>query len=110
MVGDNMEKADTTNKTNIVIDINNIVGIKQKMDSECNNLLGMIQKYRTMFDETKAIYDTESGTLYRKLADGYLSIVESYIKNSFLEQINRIDNIKASYDKEINAISQMIKE
>lgn len=95
-------------KKNVVIDINSIANTKLKMDSECEKLIGMLNKYKTMFEETKAIYDTESATIYRKIADAYIDYVLKYINNDLKPFIGSLDDIKILYIDEISAIAKEV--
>ena len=101
-VGDNMD-----NK-NIVIDINSIATTKLLMDSECDKLVALLNKYKGMFEETKTIYDTESATLYRTIATKYIDYMIEYINNNFKVYVNSLDDIKKTYVNEINALSSKI--
>ena len=94
---------------NIVINLDSINSTKQLMDSECEKLLNMINQYKTMFEETKEIYDTDSAIFYRKIAVSYLELIENYINNNFKEYIDQLDDVRKIYQDEINAISKSIQ-
>ena len=93
---------------NIVIDVNSIATTKLLMDSECDKLISLLNKYRGMFEETKAIYDTESATLYRTIATKYIDYMIEYINNNFKVYVNSLDDIKKTYVNEINTLSSKI--
>jgi hypothetical protein len=96
------------NNKNVVIDIKSITDTKQLMDSECDKLVGLLNKYKTMFEETKNIYDTESATFYRAIATKYIDYVLEYINNNFKLYLSHLDDIKKTYIDEITSISNDI--
>jgi len=96
------------NNKNVVIDIKSITETKQLMDSECDKLVGLLNKYKTMFEETKNIYDTESATLYRTIATKYIDYVLDYVNNTFKPYLGNLDDIKKTYIDEITSISNDI--
>ena len=79
------------------IDIKSLDSTKEMLVSECNELINMIDIYKEMFEETKKIYDTESATLFRKIASFYLNYIEKYINEEFKPLINNLDDIKQAY-------------
>lgn len=96
------------NNTNVVVDIKSIASTKKMMDSDYTMLLDMFNKYKQMIEETKSIYDTESATLYRTVATGYLDLIEKYLNNDFKPYIDKLDEISNIYTNEFNAVSQSI--
>lgn len=93
---------------NVVIDIKSIESTKKIMDSNYITLLEMFKKYKEMIEETKSIYDTESATLYRTVATGYLDLIEKYLNNDFKPYIDKLDEISGIYTSEFNAVSQSV--
>ena len=89
-------------KTDVVLKINSISDTKKQMDDKYNELISMIDKYREMIDDTKSIYDTESATLYRAIANTYIDLVKKYLNNEFKPFIDKLDEIKGIYLNEIN--------
>ncbi len=89
-------------KTDVVLKINSISDTKKQMDDKYNELISMIDKYREMIDDTKSIYDTESATLYRTIANTYIDLVKKYLNNEFKPFIDKLDEIKGIYLNEIN--------
>lgn len=96
------------NNKDIVIDVNSITKTNQLMNSECDKLIDQLNKYREMFDETKAIYDTESATLYRTIANKYIDYMIEYINNNFKAYVNKLNDINNIYKSEISALSEKI--
>lgn len=96
------------NNKNLFVSTNSLSNTKSTMDSDCNDLLGMIGEYRKMFDETKIFYDTDSATSYRRLVNRYLDMVEKYIKDDFMPYVDNIDTIRKIYIEAITAISSGI--
>lgn len=96
------------NNKNIVIDVNSIDKTNQLMNSECDKMIALLNKYRGMFEETKAIYDTESATLYRTIADKYLDYMIEYINKNFKVYVNNLNDINNIYKSEISALSERI--
>ncbi len=97
------------NNMNVVIDINSIKETKELMESECNQLIEMINKYKEMFSDTKKIFDTESAFIYRELANLYLDYVLNYIKNDFKVYLDSLDDIKKQYLDEISEVTKEIE-
>lgn len=93
---------------NIVIDVNSITKTNQLMNSECDKLIALLNKYRGMFEETKAIYDTESATLYRTIADKYIDYMIEYINKNFRVYVNKLNDINKIYKSEISTLSERI--
>ena len=79
------------------VDINSIETTKNQMESSYNELIDMINKYRDMIEDTKNVYDTESGNLYRNVAVGYVEYASKYINNSLKLCIDNLDSIKKTY-------------
>ncbi len=78
------------------------------MDGIYNELVSMINKYEETVENTKNIYETESGNLYRKIALGYIEFVQNYLNNDLKPYIGRLDEIKSVYIDEYNAIAYSI--
>ena len=93
---------------NVVIDIKSIESTKKILDDNYTALLELISKYKEMVEDTKRIYDTESGTMYRTLAISYLELIERYLNNDFKPYIDRLDEINKSYMSVFNDVSQSI--
>ena len=92
----------------LIVDINSIGSTKKIMDGKFTELLAMIDKYKTMIENTKNIYDTESATLYRKVALEYIELVQKYLNNNLKPYIDKLDEIKGVYVDEYNAIASSI--
>ena len=92
----------------LTVDINSIGTTKKIMDEKYNELISMINKYKEIVENTKNIYDTESGTLYRKIALGYIELVQKYINNDLKSYIDKLDEIRSVYIDEYNAIAHSI--
>lgn len=93
----------------LTVDIGSISNTKKLMDGKYNELLSLINKYKEIIENTQKIYDTESATLYRKVALGYIEIVQKYLINDFKPYIDRLDEIKSIYIDEYNAIAKDIQ-
>ena len=93
---------------NIVIDINSILNTKTIMDNRYSELLSMINKYQDMIEETKAIYDTESATIYRAIAIKYIELIKNSLNNEFKPYIDKLNEIAKIYNSEYHAISESV--
>ena len=62
-----------------------------------------------MFEETKAIYNTESATVYRKIAVSYLDYVERYINENIRVCVNQLNDIEKLYQDELDVIKNSIE-
>lgn len=81
----------------IKVDVNSIKTTRESMNSDYNELMSMLQKYQRMIEDTKKVYDTESATLYRKIAIEYAKYVEYYLKNDFKEYVDKLAKIEEIY-------------
>ena len=93
----------------LTVDINSIGSTKKIMDEKHDELISMVNKYKEIVENTKNIYDTESGVLYRKIALGYIELVQNYLNNDLKPYIDRLDEIKSIYIDEYNAIAHSIQ-
>lgn len=93
----------------LTVDIGSIANTKKIMDEKYSELVSMVNKYKETIENSKNIYDTESATLYRKVAIGYIEIVEKYLNNEFKPYIDKLDEIKGIYTDEYNAIRKSIQ-
>lgn len=93
------------NNKNIYVNFQSMIEVKQKMDDGCNELISILNHCKQLFDETKRIYDTESGDMYRQAAIDYLKTIEEYINDNYRAYINYLDNIRKLYMDEVNKIS-----
>ena len=93
---------------NVVIDIKSIESTKKIMDEQFLALLSLLKDYREMIEDTKRIYDTESGTLYRTLASSYVDYVEEYLNKEFKPYVDKLDEIRNIYINEFNTVSQSL--
>ena len=97
-------------KNNIlIVDTNTLEKTKKIMDKCYEELVTMINTYKKMIDDSKSVYDTESATIYRKIADGYAELILKYINNDFKPYIDGMDDIKNAYIVEYSAISKSIQ-
>ena len=94
---------------NVILEINSISNTKKQIDDKYSELVSMINKYEEMIEDTKNIYDTESATLYRKIAVSYIDLVHKYLNNEFKPFIDKLDEIKNVYMDEFNAISESVQ-
>lgn len=94
---------------NVILEINSISNTKKQIDDRYSELVSMINKYEEMIEDTKNIYDTESATLYRKIAVSYIDLVHKYLNNEFKPFIDKLDEIKNVYMDEFNAISESVQ-
>ena len=94
---------------NIVLDIKTIPETKKLMDEKYSELIEMMNNYQKMINDTISIYDTESATLYRKLAETYINYIKGYLNNDFKNYINRLDEIEKVYQDEYTSIDNAIK-
>ena len=92
----------------LTVDINSIESTTKLMDDRFNELVNMISKYKEMIEDTKNIYDTESATIYRKIALGYIELIERYLNNDFKPYIDKLDEIRGIYIDEYNSISKSV--
>lgn len=94
----------------ILFDIASISNTKTQMDSKYNELVGMVSKYKGMIEETKAIYDTESATLFRKVATMYAELLEKFLNDELKPYIDKLDEIKKAYLEEVAAVEKNVQE
>ena len=92
----------------LTVDISSIATTKKIMDEKFAELLIMIDKYQTIIENSKNIFDTESATLYRKVSLSYIELVQKYLNNELKPFIDRLDEIKGIYIDEYNAIATSI--
>lgn len=90
------------------IDIFSIANTKKIMDEKCSELLSMINHYKDVVDNTKNIYDTESATLYRKIAFQYIELVQRYLNNDLKLYIDKLDEVREIYFDKYNAINDSV--
>ena len=93
----------------LTVDIGSIANTKKVMDEKYNELISMISNYKKTIEDSKAIYDTESASLYRKIAINYVDLIENYLNNDFKPYIDMLDEIKNIYIDEYNAIAKSIQ-
>ncbi len=91
-----------------VVNINSIGSTKKIMDGKFLELLSMVNKYKEIVENTKNIYDTESGTLYRMISIGYIELIEEYLNNDLKPFIDKLDDIKSIYIDECSAIAHSV--
>lgn len=91
------------NKLNI--DINSIDKTKKNMINKCNELIEMFNNYKKIVDDSKKIYDTDSGNLYRTIVEQYTNLIISFINNDFIPYVNSLDEIENIYREAYKAIS-----
>lgn len=92
----------------LTVDISSIATTKKIMDEKFAELLLMIDKYQTIIENSKNIFDTESATLYRKVSLSYIELVQKYLNDELKPFIDRLDEIKGIYIDEYNAIATSI--
>lgn len=92
----------------LTVDITSISNTKKIMDEKFTDLLSMVNHYKDIIENTKNIYDTESATLYRKVALGYIELVQKYLNNELKPYIDKLDEIKNIYIDEYNAIANSV--
>ena len=92
----------------LTVDIASISNTKKIMDDKLAELLPTIDRYKNIIENTQNIYDTESATLYRKVALGYIELVQKYLNNNLKPYIDKLDKIKNAYVDEYNAIADSI--
>ena len=90
------------------VDIDSIATTKKLMESEYDKLLNEFNNYKTMIEETKNIYDTDSATNYRKMGSLYLAIAIKYLNNNVKPYIDSLDDIKQIYLDTHNILSKSI--
>ena len=93
----------------LTVDIGSIANTKKIIDEKYSELVSMVNKYKDTIENSKNIYDTESASLYRKIAINYIEIVEKYLNNEFKPYVDRLDEIKSIYTDEYNAIRKSIQ-
>ena len=93
----------------LTVDIGSIANTKKLMEDEFNELVSLINIYKTKIENSKNIYDTESGAMYRKIANGYVELVENYLNNDFKPYIDKLDEIKSIYIDEYNEILREVQ-
>lgn len=62
----------------INVDIGSIANTKKILYEKYNELFSMIDRYKTIIESTKGVYDTESATLYRKNAFEYDELLKEF--------------------------------
>lgn len=91
------------------VDIESITTTKRLMESEYDELLNEFNNYKTMIEETKNIYDTDSATKYREIGSLYSDIGIKYLNNNMKPYIDSLDDIKQIYmeiyNKESNSVN-----
>lgn len=92
----------------IMANVNSIDSTKRKMDVKIDELMSLLNKYQEIIEESKLIYDTESATLFRRIANSYVEIMKQYLNNECKPYINKLDEVKNKYIEQINAISGSI--
>ena len=81
----------------IKVHVDSIKSTRNNINADYNELLSMIRKYQEMIEDTKKVYDTDSATLYRKIAIEYAKYVEYYLRNDFKEYVDKLAKIEEIY-------------
>ncbi len=92
----------------LTFDMASFVNTKKIIDGKYNELLSMVNHYKNIIEDTKKVFDTECATLYRKVAIGYIEVVQRYLDNEFKPYVDRLDEIKVIYSDEYNAIEKSV--
>lgn len=79
------------------VDIESINTTKSIMENKYNELVDMVNKYKDMVENTQDVYYSDSGTQYRNVAVGYITIINNYLTNDLKPLIDSLDDIKETY-------------
>lgn len=85
-----------------------IVSTKKRMLEETNELKSNLTKFLDNIDDTENIYNTDSATIYRRIAYIYIKSKLAYL-NEFDNLISKLDTAANTYDEVNNYIAKSVK-
>ncbi len=82
----------------VKVNIESLVSTKKLIDASFSDLLSLLKRYKKMVDNTKKIYNTETGELYRKYTNAFLDCFEKYLNKYFKSHVDELNFIIKEYD------------
>lgn len=92
----------------IIANIESINKTKKMMDDYYNDLINILNKCQNLIEDSVAIYDTESATLFRKVGLSYIELMRKYINDDLKVYIDKLEFAQNTYLEEVNETSQTI--
>lgn len=92
----------------IKVDVNELNGIKNKIELNSNELIELLKRIISNTELTKDCFDSLTGNAYRNELITYLNGRIEYIKNNYLTFTNQLDNIIKEYTEFYDSVQKSV--
>ncbi len=93
---------------NLEIKIDSVESVKKDMLLELNNILEKYNYLLSMVDDSKSLFDTNTGDYLRDKILENINEQKDYINNKFMPFVNKLDVVKDSYTNLYNDIKKEV--